>query len=206
MGRRLTALAELLRADTENERRSAARLIERETGKHFNALLKRGIAKTLKGQDANIALNLVRTYAGDAMVQAVDLILQRNSVSWARLIQAGNKLTLKEKLGILRGKKVDVGRKRGSLHGVERDTLPQAVTGIPILWETSKNMEGEEVTIFYMKEAKAGGRKFRPLLPFQAEGSKASRKIEKAATEKKPLFMKIEEPGARDMPILAVPS
>lgn len=206
MDRKLSALSELLRADTENERRSAVRLIEGQTGKHFIALLKRGTERTLKKEQKKIAQKLASTYAGDVLLQALDIILQKNSVSWASLIRAGNHLSWKERLAKFFGKKIADGTKSGILDTVKRDALPCSATGIPLIWENGKTFDGEETVTFYFERTEANGRQFRPALSFLVEGNERSKIVRQAAHEKQALQFEFHEPGVRSDPVQATPS
>tara|TARA_Y100001968_G_scaffold254508_1_gene240431 strand:+ start:956 stop:1576 length:621 start_codon:yes stop_codon:yes gene_type:complete len=206
MDRKLSALSELLRADTENERRSAVRLIEGQTGKHFAALLKRGAERTLKKDQKEIAQKLISTYAGDVLLQALDIILQKNSVPWADLIRAGNRLSWREQIAKLCGKKIADGTKSGNLNAIERDALPCSATGIPLIWEKGKTFDGEETVTFYFEKAEANGRQFKPKLSFLAEGNERSKIVRQAAHEKRTLQFVFHEPGARSDLVRATPS
>lgn len=206
MDRKLSALSELLRADTENERRSAVRLIEIQTNKHFDVLLERGIKKTLKGEQQEIAKRLTATYAGDVLVQAIGVVLQKNSISWANLVRSGNRLSVKERIAQALGQKINDGTKWGDVQAVRRDALPCSAKGIPIIWEEGKTFDGDRNAIFYLEEAETAGRTFKPTLPLCVEGDDMVDAVKKAACNKHTLQFGFQDPGAKSDLVRATPS
>ena len=203
MARKLSALAELLRAETQNERRSAMRLIERHTGKHIARMIERGIDRTLSGEDRLIAQHLLRKYSGDTMLLALDVILHRNAIAWADVIIRGSRLSLGERLRIAAGRRIRAGRKMPGTEGVERDALPTDATGVPVLWRTGRDMDGHEIAEFYMVEAEHGSRTFRPLTLLSARKGHVH-DIIVAAGRKEAITVTFIDPGARDICIEAV--
>lgn len=205
MDRRLSALAELMRAETLNERRSAVRLIERTTGKHIDDLIRRGIERTLPQAEARTGLKLMETYSADTMVQALDVILRRNGVSWQNVIAKGNELSISERIEHLRTGRPHPAAKRAGLEGVRRDALPEELAGNPILWEPGRDIDGNRTIVFYMLEAMHQDRSFRPLVPFMARGDAAAR-VRRTANENRPLAIRLDDPGVRHQHIEAVPA
>lgn len=205
MDRRLSALAELMRAETLNERRSAVRLIERTTGKHIDDLISRGIERTLPQAESRTCLKLMETYSADTMVQALDVILRRNGVSWQDVIANGNGLSISERIERLRNGRAHPAAKRAGLEGVRRDSLPEELSGNPILWEPGRDIDGNRTIIFYMLEAKHQGRLFRPLVPFIARGDAAA-KVRRAAHGNRTIAIRLDDPGVRHQHIEAVPA
>ncbi|WP_298847089.1 hypothetical protein [uncultured Salinicola sp.] len=203
MDRRLSALSELMRADTENERRSAVRLIERETGKHVDELIRRGLRRSLGHEERAIALHLMETYSGDVMIQALEVILRRNGVSWQNVIAKGDSLGIAERIEHLRTGCDHPAAKRPGLEGVRRDAMPDEITGIPNLWEPGMDNEGRKTVVFYMLEADHQDRSFRPLVPFVARGDAAAR-VRRSANDERPITIALRDPGVRHEHIEAV--
>lgn len=205
MDRRLSALAELMRAETLNERRSAVRLIERTTGKHIDDLIRRGVERTLKGRERDIALGLMETYSADPMIQAIEVILRRNGLSWQMVIAKGDALDIAERIQRLQNPRPHPAAKRPGVEGVRRDALPDEFTGTPVLWRNVRDVQGNRTVIFYMTQATNQDRQFRPLAPFIARADAASR-IRRAANEDRALTLRIRDPGVRHEHIEAVPA
>lgn len=205
MDRRLSALAELMRAETMNERRSAVRLIERTTGKHIDDLIRRGVERTLPQAEAKTCLKLMETYSADTMVQALDVILRRSSVSWQDIVAKGDRLSIYERIEHIRTGRAHPAAKRDGLESVRRDALPQEISGNPILWEPGRDLDGNRTIIFYMMEATHQDRMFRPLVPFIARGDSAI-KVRQAAHGNRTIAIRLEDPGVRHQHIEAVPA
>ena len=205
MDRRLSALAEFMCAESLNERRSAVRLIERTTGKHIEDLIRRGVKRTLPREESRITLYLMKTYSGDTMVQALDVILRRNSVSWQSVIAEGNSLSILDRIEHLLTGRAHPAAERAGLEGVRRDAMPQRLSGTPVIWRPGRDIEGNSTVVFYMLEARHKERPFRPLVPFLARGDAAAR-VRRAANENRPLAIRIEDPGVRHEHIEAIPA